>query len=441
MSTDKTSPSLAKSAEAQAPAPGTAPVDAPPAADGAVTAVDPRLLVREQGFAGYLTEFKRKIRAGDLGSIPVVIGLIVIWAIFQSLNSNFLTAGNLSDISVAMVGTGMISVGIVFVLLLGEIDLSVGSVSGVSGAIVAVLSVTHGMNEWLALLVAILSGAVIGAIHGFFFARVGAPAFAVTLAGLLFWSGFMLQILGSNGTINLDSDGVVAQLTSYYFTDVAAAYGLAVVAVAGYFLTAFLDNRRREAAGVPSRPLSEILLRSGLLAVLSFGVAILYNQYKGLPLAVVIFLLVLVVTDFVLRRTSYGRKVFALGGSVEASRRAGINVTLIRISVFSIAGTFAAVGGLFIASKIASANQGAGSGDLLMNAIAAAVIGGTSLFGGRGRTWNALLGVLVIVSIQYGLALQGIASAIQFMITGAVLLATVVIDAVTRRTQKTAGRA
>ncbi|WP_328447048.1 sugar ABC transporter permease [Streptomyces sp. NBC_00386] len=416
-------------------------VENPEAAAHAVTAVDPRLLVREQGFAGYVGEFKRKMKSGDLGSIPVVIGLIVIWAIFASLNSNFLTAGNISDISVAMVGTGMIAVGIVFVLLLGEIDLSVGSLSGLAGATFAVLSVTHGMNEWLAFVLAILTGTVAGAIQGFVFARIGVPAFAVTLAGLLFWNGLMLQILGSNGTINLDSEGVVAKLTSYYFTDVAAAYVLAVVVTAGFFVSSYLGNKRREAAGVPSRPLGETIARTVLLGILSFGVAIMYNQYKGLPLAVVIFLAVLLVTDFVLRRTTFGRKIFALGGSVEASRRAGINVELIRIAVFSISGTFAAIGGLFIASKIASANQGAGAGDLLMNAIAAAVIGGTSLFGGRGRTWNALLGVLVIVSIQYGLALQGIASPVQYMITGGVLLATVVIDAVTRKTQKTAGRA
>ncbi|MGW1755622.1 sugar ABC transporter permease [Streptomyces mirabilis] len=416
-------------------------VENPEAAAAAVTAVDPRLLVREQGFAGYASEFKRKMKAGDLGSIPVVLGLVIIWIIFQSLNSNFLTAGNLSDISVAMVGTGMIAVGIVFVLLLGEIDLSVGSVSGVAGAAFAVLNVTHGMNEYLAFVLAILTGTVAGAIHGFVFARIGVPAFAVTLAGLLFWNGFMLQILGSNGTINLDSNGLVAKLTSYYFTDVAAAYVLAIGVTAVFFLSSFYGNKRREAAGVPSRPLSETILRTALLAIVSFAVAITYNQYKGLPLAVVIFIAVLLITDFVLRRTAYGRKIFALGGSVEASRRAGINVEMVRISVFAISGTFAAIGGLFIASKIASANQGAGAGDLLMNAIAAAVIGGTSLFGGRGRTWNALLGVLVIVSIQYGLALQGIASPIQYMITGGVLLATVVIDAVTRKTQKTAGRA
>ncbi|MFI7337680.1 sugar ABC transporter permease [Streptomyces sp. NPDC050085] len=417
-------------------------VEAPAAAAGAsVSAVDPRLLVREQGFAGYIGEFKRKMKGGDLGAVPVVIGLIVICAIFQSMDSRFLGAQNLTNLSVQMVATGMMSIGIIFVLLLGEIDLSVGSVSGVSSAALAVLSVTHGVNEWLAILVSLAGGAVIGAFHGFIFARLGAPAFAVTLAGLLFWNGFMLQILGDNGTINLDDGGVVGHLTGYFFSDVAAAYGLAVVVVAGYFLSAFFGARRREAAGIPSRPLSDILLRTVLLAVAMFAAAAVFNQYKGLPLAVLLFAIALVATDFLLRRTSYGRKVFALGGSVEASRRAGINVAAIRVSVFAIAGFFAALGGLFFASKIAAANQSAGAGDLLMNVIAAAVIGGTSLFGGRGRSWNALIGVLVITSIQSGLALEGIATAIQQMITGAVLLATVIIDSITRKTQKSAGRA
>ncbi|MFJ4521326.1 sugar ABC transporter permease [Streptomyces sp. NPDC088810] len=416
-------------------------VENPEAAAAAVTAVDPRLLVREQGLLGYWSEFKRKMKAGELGSLPVVLGLAIICIIFQVLNSEFLSAQNISNITVTMVGTGMISVGIVFVLLLGEIDLSVGSVSGAASALAAVLTVNQGWPEWLAVLVAIAAGAAIGALHGFFFAVLGAPAFAVTLAGLLFWLGFMLKVLGEDGTINLDSEGLIGQLTTYTFTDVAAAYGLAVVVVALFFLSSFLGNRRREAAGVPSRPLGDTLLRTGLLAVVSFAAAYMYNQYKGLPLATVIFLAFLVATDFVLRRTTYGRKVFALGGSVEASRRAGISVTAVRISVFAISGGFAAIGGLFLASKIASANQSAGAGDLLMNAIAAAVIGGTSLFGGRGRTWNALLGVLVIVSIQYGLQLESIAEPVKYMITAAVLLTTVVIDSITRKTQKTAGRA
>ncbi|MFD7457054.1 MULTISPECIES: sugar ABC transporter permease [unclassified Streptomyces] len=433
MSTDKTSTKAAAQDEHL--------VENPEAAAAAVTAVDPRLLVREEGLLGYWSEFKRKMRAGELGSLPVIVGLVVICVVFQSLNSAFLSAQNLSDITVTMVGTGMISVGIVFVLLLGEIDLSVGSVSGAASAIAAVLAVNQGWPEWIAVLFAIVAGAAIGAVHGFFFAVLGAPAFAVTLAGLLFWLGFMLQTLGENGTINLDSDGFIGQLTTYFFTDIAAAYGLAAVVTVVFFVTSFLGNKRRDAAGVPSRPLNETILRTALLAVISFAAAFMYNQYKGLPLATVIFLVFLVATDFLLRRTSYGRKVFALGGSVEASRRAGINVTAVRISVFAISGGFAAIGGLFLASKIASANQSAGTGDLLMNAIAAAVIGGTSLFGGRGRTWNALLGVLVIVSIQYGLQLESIAEPVKYMITAGVLLTTVVIDSITRKTQKTAGRA
>ncbi|MEV8553919.1 sugar ABC transporter permease [Streptomyces glaucescens] len=432
MSTEKTSTAVTKDEHV---------VENPEAAAAAVTAVDPRLLVREEGLLGYWTEFKRKMRAGELGSLPVIIGLLIICVVFQSLNSAFLSAQNISDITVTMVGTGMISVGIVFVLLLGEIDLSVGSVSGASSAIAAVLAVNQGWPEWAAVLFAIAAGAAIGAAHGFFFAVLGAPAFAVTLAGLLFWLGFMLQTLGENGTINLDSDGFIGKLTTYFFTDIAAAYGLAAVVTAVFFISSFLGNRRRDAAGIPSRPLNETILRTALLAVISFAAAFMYNQYKGLPLATVIFLVFLVATDFVLRRTTYGRKVFALGGSVEASRRAGINVTAVRISVFAISGGFAAIGGLFLASKIASANQSAGTGDLLMNAIAAAVIGGTSLFGGRGRTWNALLGVLVIVSIQYGLQLESIAEPVKYMITAGVLLTTVVIDSITRKTQKTAGRA
>ncbi|MEH6373458.1 sugar ABC transporter permease [Streptomyces sp. KLMMK] len=410
-------------------------------AHDAVPAVDPRLLVREEGFAGYWGEFLRKLRSGELGSLPVIVGLIVIALVFQLRDPAFLGAENLNNLFVTAAGTGLIAVGIVFVLILGEIDLSVGSVSGLAAAVFAVLNVSHGMPEWLALVLAILSGTLIGALHGFFFARIGVPAFVVTLAGLLGWNGLMLQVLGSNGTINLDDSGIVAGLTNHYFTDISAAYGLATLAVAAFFLVSFRDSRRREAAGVPSRPLSEIVLRTVALAVPAYVVAWLFNQYKGLPLGVVIFLGVVVALDLVLRRTAYGRKVFALGGSVEAASRAGINVAAVRISVFALSGTMAAVGGMFLASQINAANQSSGAGSLLMNAIAAAVIGGTSLFGGRGKTWSALLGVLVIQSIASGMALLGIASAVQYMITGAVLLAAVVIDSVSRRTQKTAGRA
>ncbi|MCF3144028.1 sugar ABC transporter permease [Streptomyces platensis] len=409
-------------------------------AGGAVTAADRRRLTPEFGAQNPLEILKRRFHSGELGSVPVALGLIVVWIIFESLNENFLSPRNLSNLSVDIVGTGMISVGVVFVLLLGEIDLSVGSVSGLAAAAFAVLNVSHGVPEGLALLIAVLGGAAIGAVQGFFLAKVGVPAFVVTLAGLLGWNGLMLYILGANGTINIDDKGLLAMLTGYYFHNVAAAYGLAALGTAGYFLASYHDALRRRAAGVPARPLSEILLRTGVLAAIAMASAFVLNQFLGLPLALLIFLVVLVGLDYVLRRTRYGRMIFALGGSVEASRRTGLNVDLVRISVFMMSATMAAVGGLFLASRVTSASQTSGAGLLLMDVIAAAVIGGTSLFGGRGRTWSALLGVLVIQSIASGVALMGIQTAVQFMITGGVLLIAVVIDSLSRRAQRAHGR-
>lgn len=414
--------------------------DATPVAKDAVTAVDPRLLVRQEGFKGYLQEFGRKMRSGELGALPVIVGIAVIWAVYQIKDDAFLSPKNLSDLSILIVGTGLISVGIVFVLLLGEIDLSVGSLSGLAASTMAVLNIRHGVPEVLAVVIALALGAALGALHGFFFAKIGVPAFVVTLAGLLAWNGLMLQVLGTTGTLDLDDDGFVQTLSSHYFSQLIAAYGAATVAVAGFFLAQFLGARRRKASGVPSRPLSEILVRTAVLAVIAYAAAWRLNEYKGLPLALVIFVVVLLALDFVVRRTSYGRKVIALGGNVEASRRAGINVDLVRISVYALSGLMAAFGGIMIASRIGSASQQAGTGNLLMEAIAAAVIGGTSLFGGRGSVWSALLGMLVIGSIASGMALLGVANSVQYMITGAVLLAAVVIDSVSRRTQRSAGR-
>ncbi|MFF4339631.1 sugar ABC transporter permease [Kitasatospora sp. NPDC001540] len=420
----------------------TGGVNAPvPVAPEATPAVDPRLIVRQEGLKGYLIEFKRRLTSGELGSAPVVVALIVIWAVFGSLNSSFLSAQNLSNLSQQIVGTGMIALGVVFVLLLGEIDLSVGSVSGLCAAIFAVMNVTHGVNQWVALLSAVAGGALVGLVQGLFFAKVGVPAFVVTLAGNLGWNGLMLQILGASGTVNLSGKDIVSRLYSTIYGQQAAAYGMAAAGVVLFLGSSLLDTRRRKAAGVPYRTLTDILVRTAALAVVGFLVAYTLNQYKGLPLALLVFVVFVVVLEFVLRRTPYGRKVFALGGNIEGARRAGINVSLVRITVFMICSTMAAIGGLFLAAQIQSASQTSGGGNLLMNAIAAAVIGGTSLFGGRGSTWSALLGALVIGSIQSGMNIQGLSNAIQFMITGAVLLAAVVIDSLARRTQKSAGRA
>ncbi|MFI6435655.1 sugar ABC transporter permease [Streptomyces sp. NPDC050759] len=419
-----------------------APADDPTAAP--VATVDPRLLVREEGLKGYWTEFTRKVKGGELGSLPVVIGLIVIWAIFQFKNDRFLSADNLSNISYYMSATGMIAIGLVFVLLLGEIDLSVGSVSGLASTLFAVWVVQHGMNAWLALLLAILVGLAIGALHGWFFAKIGVPAFVVTLAGLLGWNGLMLWLLGSSGTINIPSDSGPVHLLGQnsFFMDQAiiGGYLLAGLAVVLTLVGNFGEQRRRKAAGVPFRPTGEILVRVGALAVASFVAAAVLNNANGVSNSLVIFLAALVIVDFVLRRTTYGRKVFAVGGGIEAARRAGINVPMVRITVFAISGGFAAIGGMFFAGQTASATLSAGGGNTLMLAIAAAVIGGTSLFGGRGSVWSALLGMLVIQSITTGLDLLNMNASIQYMITGGVLLGAVVIDSVSRRSQKASGR-
>ncbi|MET9873478.1 sugar ABC transporter permease [Actinacidiphila glaucinigra] len=413
------------------------------ASSAAVPVVDPRLLVREEGFKGYITEFKRKVRGGELGSLPVIIGLIIIWTVFQTQSSNFLTAGNLANIGFFLAATGMLAIGLVFVLLLGEIDLSVGSVSGLASSLFAILATTHGMNPWLALILTILTGILIGALHGWFFAKIGVPAFVVTLAGFLGWNGLMLQLLGDSGSLSIQDTGplhILGQQSFFLDQDIAGAYLLAGLGTVAMLAGSLIEQRRRRAAGVPFRPTSEIALRVGALAVVSFVVAYVLNQASGVPNALVIFLAALVITDFVLRRTSYGRKIFAVGGGIEAARRAGINVAVIRISVFAISGAFAAIGGLFFAAQTYTASLGAGGGNYLMLAIAAAVIGGTSLFGGRGTVWSALLGMLVIQSIQTGLDLLNMNTALQYMITAAVLLAAVVIDSVSRKSQKAAGR-
>ncbi|MFG2670107.1 MULTISPECIES: sugar ABC transporter permease [unclassified Streptomyces] len=413
-------------------------------AQATVPAVDPRLLIREEGFKGYWSEFIRKVRGGELGSLPVFVGLIVIAIVFQFQNSNFLSASSVANIAVYSSGLGIMAVGIVFVLLLGEIDLSVGSVAGVGAATWAVLNVNHGWPEWLAILTAVLAGTALGALHGFFFAKIGVPAFVVTLAGFLGWSGLQDWMMGGEGSINTPSGSVVEDLTNYFFEDKGVGYGLALVAVIAYAASLLVDSKRRKAANLPARPVTEIVLRTAVVAVLCFVVAYVLNEpegARGLPLALVLFLAVLVIADFVARRTTFGRQVFAVGGNAEAARRAGISVDRIRIIVFALSGTLGAFGGLFIASLSGGATKSVGGGNTLMLVIAAAVIGGTSLFGGRGKVWSALLGMVVIQSIQQGLNMIGMANAVQYMITGAVLLAAVVIDSVSRRTQKTAGRA
>ncbi|CAM5737144.1 hypothetical protein SALBM311S_04131 [Streptomyces alboniger] len=300
---------------------------------------------------------------------------------------------------------------------------------------------TVGWRPENAVIIAVMGGAAAGGFQGFVFTKIRVPAFVVTLAGLLAWNGLMLYLLGPEGSISFSEDGLVSKLTSRYFDAVVFTYGLAALGTAAYFLISYGDRRRRGAAGMPCRSVGEIWARTALLAVVAFAAVYVLGRFEGLPLALLIFIGAIVASDLFLRRTPYGRQVLALGGGVEAARRSGVHVARVRIWVFLVSGTLAAVGGLFVASRLSSATTVPGSGSLLINAIAAAVIGGTSLFGGRGSTWSALLGVLIIQSIASGMALLGVEPAVQFMITGGVLLTAVVFDSLARRAAASRGRA
>jgi D-xylose transport system permease protein len=407
--------------------------------EAVAVAVDQSPSTRERALKGYVDGFTRRLRSGQVGSLPTAFGLVLIWIVFQLLDHHFLSPRNLSNLSVDIVGTGLIAVGLVFVLLLGKVDLSVGSVSGLAAAMFAVLNVNHGVPEWLAIIAAVLVGTAIGAVQGFFVARIGVPAFVVTLAGLLAWNGLMLYVLGASGTIDLRTQGMIPALTTDYFRNPAVAYSLAALSAGVFFLASYHDSRRRKAAGVPHRPLGGIAGRTAGIAVIAFGAAYVLNRHQGLPLALLLFLAFVVGLDFLLRRTMYGRKIFSLGSGIEVARRVGVNVVWIQISAFAASATLAAIGGLVLASRVASVGQTSGSSNLLIHAIAAAVIGGASLFGGRGSPWSAVLGVLVIQSIASGMVLLGIDPAVQSMITGGVLLAAVVLDSLARQSQKAHG--
>ncbi|MFE4517092.1 sugar ABC transporter permease [Kitasatospora sp. NPDC056783] len=405
-------------------------------------AADPRLQPPARGWAEHARAARRRLASGELGSLPVVVGLVVIAVVFQAVTHHFLQADNLTNITRFIAGPGLIAVGVVFVLILGEIDLSLGSVAGASAAITAVLTARQGWSEWVAILAALGAACAMGLLHGLFFARVGVPAFVVTLAGMLAWSGLQEYVLGDGGTVNNRHEGIVASLDTTFLGggDIAYAWGLAVLAPALYLAARLRTARRRRAAGLTAAPAADSALRAAALAVLTLAAAYALNQDRGLPLSLVVLLGAVLLTDFVLRRTGYGRQVFAVGGGVEAARRAGVDVARVRISVFVLAAFLAGLGGLFYASQQGSADKQLGGGNVLMSAIAAAVIGGTSLFGGRGKTWSALLGILVIQSITTGLDMVHAAQAIQYMITGAVLLAAVVLDSVTRRSRRAGGR-
>jgi D-xylose transport system permease protein len=383
-------------------------------------------------------EFFQRFGQGEFGSLRVLIILAAIWIIFQAAESRFLTAVNLVNLSLQIAAVGTISVGVVLVLLLGEIDLSVGIVSGLCAAVMAVLNVKHGWGPVPAILAAVVAGAAIGAFQGTVITRFGIPSFVVTLAGLLGWQGVMLWVLGNTGTVNIN-DKLLVDLAGTFFDDVTG-WILGVIAIAAYAWSLLGTRRRRLKAGLEAPPAGVLGFRIALVAAAVIATVLICNADRGLPLALVILLGFVVLFQWITTRTKFGRYIYAVGGNVEAARRAGIPVDKVKIAVFTLSSVMAACGGILAASRLLAVNQSSGGSDLLLLAIAGPVIAGTSLFGGRGTVWSALLGALVIGSISNGMDLLALPSEDKFMVTGAVLLLAVIIDAVTGNKRRQAGR-
>ncbi|MGN6503310.1 MAG: sugar ABC transporter permease [Pseudolysinimonas sp.] len=394
-----------------------------------------------RGFRGWVGDIVARVSAGDLGSIPVVVGLVVIWTTFQILNPTFLSSTNLVNLTMQCAAVGTMAIGIVLVLLIGEIDLSVGSVSGLASAILAVAFVQNGLPLVVAILMAIAAGALAGLVFGLLRTAFGVPSFVITLAGLLGFLGVQLYVLGARGSINIPFESVIVQFAQQWFLPAWASYTVVALAVVVYAAQNLSRAARRTAAGLTALSPTTIVVRSlVMLGLLTFAAGYL-NLSRGVGAMFLLFLVLVVVADYFLSRTSWGRAVHAIGGNVEAARRAGIRVNRIYISVFVICSTLAAVGGVLAAARLGAANQSSGGTDTSLNAIAAAVIGGTSLFGGRGSAFSAVLGILVIMSITSGLALLNLDSSIRYMITGVVLVLAVIVDALSRRSRAAAGRA
>ncbi len=385
------------------------------------------------GLAGAFRDWWTDVKSGELGSLPIIIGLIIIAIVFQSQNDRFLTASNFVNLIVQSAAFATIAMGIVFVLLLGEIDLSVGYVSGVAGVIAAVLLIPDGneVSTPIAIALALGSGIAIGTFHGLLITKIGIPSFVVTLAGLIAWNGVVLLLIGSRGTVVLQND-FLPDSTSWIL------WAVAVLIFAGIELN---EVRVRLKANLDHDPYSLIALRVAALAICLGAVVYVANEDRGIPYLFLLVGFFFLLWSFVLGRTRFGRYVYAVGGNTEAARRAGVNVDRIKIAVFAICSFMAAVGGLVLASRLRSVDTNAGGGSILLYSIAAAVIGGTSLFGGVGHIKSAILGALVIASIDNGLGLLGLGSGEKFVITGGVLLLAVTVDSLSRKAQTQSGRA
>jgi D-xylose transport system permease protein len=383
----------------------------------------------DNGLIAILRRRWAALKAGDVGSLPIILGLIGIVLFFYLKNPNYLTAGNFTNLMTQMAGVTTIAIGVVFVLLLGEIDLSISYVSGLAGVIVAQLQVPDASWEVkgvFAILIAVAVTSLIGVLQGSFVAIIGIPSFVVTLAGLLFWQGVILQVIGGPGVIVIE-DTTINNVANYFFSDTAGLL-IAAGATALYSVSTLAGVASRRRHGIRTDNLVIVAAKLIFFAGTIFGAVIWANDERGFPLAFLLVIIFLVFWTWVAERTTFGRHVYAVGGSAEAARRAGINVSRVRILVFMISGLMAGMGGVIFAARLNSVDLNAGGGTLLLDAISAAVIGGTSLFGGRGRVVSALLGALVISTVANGIDLLGYSSAIKYMVTGLILLAAVTLD-------------
>ena len=386
-----------------------------------------------------LAWLNRRLDTTDLGSLPIIIGLAGIWLVFWLANDKFLSPLNLTNLMLQIAALGTLATGIFLALLLGEIDLSAGVVSGLCAAVMAVLNVKLGVPGPLAVLAGMFVGTLIGLFQGTLITLLRIPSFIVTLAGMIGWQGALLWVLGSTGTLNL-RDEFITGIAGTFFKEALIGLSVGTLLVASYAVVLFLDRNRRLNARLTAPSTRYLLARVLIMSAIVLAALLVFYADRGLPLAAVIFVGVVIATDWLTKHTVYGRHMFAVGGHAESARRAGIQVDRVRISAFVLSSTIAALAGVLAASRLLAVNQSSGGSDFLLNAIAATVIGGTSLFGGRGSAWSALLGALVIGSISNGMDLLAFESSLKFMITAAVLLAAVTIDAVARQRREAAGR-
>ncbi|HSJ94438.1 MAG TPA: hypothetical protein VK896_10435 [Gaiellaceae bacterium] len=392
--------------------------------------------------SGYMRVWWQGVRAGELGSLPIIVGLVVIVITFTLLTDNFFSERNFTNLILQMAAVATMAIGIVFVLLVGEIDLSVAFVSAV-GAVVMTLLLRPGdpgWPWWAAIGFALLCTTTIGFLHAIVITKAGVPSFVVTLAGFLIWSGVVLILTtqySTAGTIRIQDSTVIGIAND--FLSPVWGWVLGVAVVAAFAAVQLRTSMARRARNLAAKPIVLIALQTLGLAAVTFAAIWYLNEDRGVPKVAVILGIALAFWSFVAARTRFGRHVYAVGGNAEAARRAGINVDRVRIAVFMISGFMAGVGGIMLASRLRSVATNTGSGNLLLLVIAAAVIGGTSLFGGTGRVIAALLGALVIASIQNGMDLMGLASGTKFVITGLVLLGAVLVDAFSKRRRAARG--